>query len=85
MSKGVKGLLLLLAVAVLAYGTAGMLGFGCPAQRLTGVPCPVRAVPRGGKRAARRSGGGPSHAPDDLCAAAGIPLRLIWEKAASGQ
>ena len=40
MRKGVKGLLLLLAVAALAYATAGLMGFGCPVQRLTGVPCP---------------------------------------------
>lgn len=46
MSKGVKGLLLLLAVAVLAYGTAGVLSFGCPVQRLTGVPCPGGGLSR---------------------------------------
>lgn len=40
MPKGVKGLLVLLAAVLLAYGTAGLLGFGCPVQRLTGIPCP---------------------------------------------
>ena len=40
MKKGIYGLLVLLAMAVAAYVSASLLGWGCPVQHFTGIPCP---------------------------------------------
>lgn len=40
MKKGICGLLVLLAMAAAAYGSASLLGWGCPVQHFTGIPCP---------------------------------------------
>lgn len=40
MKRGLYGLLVLLAMAVAAYASATALGWGCPVQHFTGIPCP---------------------------------------------
>lgn len=40
MKKGVYGLLVLLTLTASAFVSASMLGWGCPVQHFTGIPCP---------------------------------------------
>lgn len=40
MKRGVRGLLVCIALALAAYASARGLGWGCPVWRVTGVPCP---------------------------------------------
>lgn len=38
--SGLKALIVLAAAAALAYLSAALVGWGCPVQHFTGVPCP---------------------------------------------
>ncbi|WP_346704035.1 DUF2752 domain-containing protein [uncultured Agathobaculum sp.] len=40
MKKGVYGLLVLLVLAAASFVSASLLGWGCPVQHFTGIPCP---------------------------------------------
>ena len=40
MKKGIYGLLVLLAMVAAAFISSSWLGWGCPVQHFTGIPCP---------------------------------------------
>lgn len=40
MKKGMCGLLVLLAMTAAAFVSSSVLGWGCPLQHFTGIPCP---------------------------------------------
>lgn len=54
MKKGVYGLLVLLAMTAAAFLSSSLLGWGCPLQHFTGIPCPGCGLSRAAVSLLRR-------------------------------